>query len=126
MNTSYFLVIKVVGSLVLVLTTFLTLVWYLKRNVLTIAESGSLHLRGRLNLGPQSQLLLVEAAGRLYLIAQDEKGLKVMDNLGEEGLQYVQEEVEARSQGEESNVDSEVISQLLRLDRLRHQRKAER
>ena len=126
MNSSYFLLIKVLGSLVLVLTTFFVLVWYLKRNVLPASESGALRLRGHLNLAPQSQLLLVEAVGRLYLIGYSEKGFTVIDNLGEEGLQLVAEEVEVLAQGEESKVDSEVISQLLRLDRLRHQRKAER
>ncbi len=125
MEATYYLVFKVVASLCLVLSTFFILVWYMKRTVLPQQESALLKVRGRVMVAPGSQLLLVEAAGRLYLIGLSDKGFSVIDSLGEEGLQMVEDETRAMAQGEESNVDSEVISQLLRLDRLRHQRKVE-
>jgi len=123
---TWFLVFKVLASLVLVLGAFLVLVWYLKGVTRTSAGAGEgLRLRGRLAVAPGAELLLVEAAGRLYLLGWSPKGFDVIDGLGEEALELLDQASAARSDGESHGVDEAVISQLLRLDQLRRVRTGE-
>jgi len=121
MTASEYLVAKVLVSTLVVLATFLACVWYVRRAGGLQSVEGRLKIRGRLLLGHASELLLVEAAGRLYLLGHSSKGFDLIDSLGEDGLSELDAPVEDAAKG----LDSDMLHQLFRLDNLRRRERAD-
>lgn len=126
-SSDMWLVARVVASLVLVVGAFLGLALYLRRRLPGEgAVSGrGLRLRGRIQAGQGAELLLVDAGGRRYLLGVSVKGVEVLDRLEIDADREAIEE--AILPGEEQGpvepvIDTDMLAQLVRLDRLRGRR----